>query len=347
MAELRWVPIASVFPAGLDTQTDPTDLRDGFTPEAYGMDIDYPGRLVKASSVPTGSAPVTKTRVIGSDTWTEHFRRLWLIDGVDLRFLAPEMTSTALEQGIARVPFTADANAILKFFPVGNDLYVGKLTGGYYIPRANSLRGSFSAGDIEESMKISAKENAAGYNRKAYASNDNGLMAWDGGSVEEITSSVHDSEGGGAILGHFKNKALTIDFQKQRVVGTDSFVYDIRTESLFDYVPTGFRFTTRTLRDTDYSPFSVKKVQFWFENTTKRNGAIKFQVQRDKRDWRDVRSLPIRWDSKRTRASVNLYGPTPQAVKFRLRVTDVSSHIHIKQIDAETAIRTSQESPSE
>jgi len=352
-SDLKWVSLASSFPAGLDTETDPSKLRDGWTPDGYGMSIDYPGRLV-AGAIPTGTAQVKKTYTIGANTWREYFDRMWLIATTQLKYLAPGYVGTtaayeSLLQGRGGVSFAEDANAILEFLPVANNLYVAKSTGGYMLFGTNSQSDVWRKTDIEESMKISAAANCNVLDGLAFASNGNGLMAWDGNRVTEITRDVRTS------ISHFQNKALLVDPQKRRIIGTDKFVFDLGMKKLFHWGTTGFRWTSRVITDTATRrrsgirrPFGVESLAFYFDNTTQADGEITFQTRLSKEDWSDPQTLQVKWqEEKYVRQQITLEHPV-HSQQFQVRITALDSHIHIHDIDMLTDLTvTTEESPAQ
>lgn len=345
MADYQWQPIASVFPAGLDSETDRTKLRDGWTPDAYGMDIDNPGRLVnKNAELTAGSAMITPTKTISAVVWTWYYRRCWLISSANLKYNAPEYDAAVLPQGLSIVSFDEDAQSLVQFFPVGRgDMFVAKSTGGYIIPGASSFAGDYQHGHIEPAMKVATSGNAIELDGVPYASNAFGLMRWDGGRVDELTAPVRDD-----VSTTFANRALTRDVQKRRIIAAGYFVYDVPTKKLFKYTlsSTAFRFTTRTLVSGDGAAFRVSKVAFEYFNNTDKAGEITLQARRDA-DWELVETREIehgvgqrRWISHPLRDSL-------EAREFTLRLTALSAHIHIRRIHVHVSSGFVQESPSQ
>ena len=335
----RWFPIATNFPAGLDTETAPTDLRDGFSPDAYGCDIDHPGRLAQASEIPTGETHVKTTYTVGDDTWTWYLNRLWRSVAANLSWGAPEYQDAIYSQTIP-CSFDEDTQPIVTFFPAGTAMFVAKSTGGYLLPGAGSPRGRFDHGDIVEAMQVSAAANAIEFDDTAYVSNQYGIMAWKGGPVTEITALAKSR------LSVFQNKALTYQRQQRRLVGTNAFVYDPRLKRLYDFSTAGFRFTSRTLTAERDRPFQAYSVGFAFENTTQDDGSLTFQVKRDT-DWSDDYELEIRYEEDvRVRAEQPL-DDSIMARQFAVRLTALSPNIRIREITVLVDAGTNIRSPSE
>ena len=328
MAKQVWFPISSVFPAGLDTETDPVDLKDGMTPDAYGMDIDDPGFL-KSGSIPSGTSLIKKQYTIGANTWDWYYKRAWRSSSANLLWNSPEYTAIILPQGLGKLSFDEDAQSIVTFLPfAGNDMFVGKSTGGYRVPNASSLRGDFQHTNIVPSMLVSTATHATELDGTIYVSNTNGLMAWGGNAVTEVTENVRDS------VSIFQSKALTLDQQKKRIIGAASFVYDIATKKLFNFLTSGFRFTSRTLRASKTAvPFTVTAVGFQYVNSGTGDGVIKYQIKRDKNEWEDVITVDVRYDSEERTLATSYPENEFEARSFRLRVTSISSNIKIRSID--------------
>lgn len=337
---LQWIPIASAFPASLDTLTDPRSLKDGFTPDAYGQGLEVPGTLYKASC-PTGSAAIKTTYVIGANTWTWYFRRLWRFATTNLFYNAPEYTTTDIPQDLGVMSFVEDAQTIVTFFPfAGDGLFVSKSTGGYRVPNADSFSGRFQHGDIVEAMKVDAAGNAGEFDGVAFVSNANGLFAWDGQEVREVTAGCRGAS-------YFVSQAITVDEQRRRLVLGSVGAYEPKTNRLFGYSGTAFRFTTRTFTiKNGRIPFPVKGVAFLVDNYGKTNGAIKFQVKRDK-DWEKEITTQVRYsEDGRVFVPVKL-DFMPLARQFAVRVTDITGSIRIREISIETYVVASEGSLSQ
>jgi hypothetical protein len=336
-SDLKWYPFCETFPAGLDTATDPTKLKDGFTPDGYGMSPLYPGRLV-ASACPTGTALVKyQPAAIGGNTWTWYFRRLWRANVANLYYNSPEYTATDIPQGLGILSFDEDTQSIVTFLPFGNHMYVGKSTGGYAIAGAASLGGNFQHGDIFEGAKVSAAANVTELDGTIYVSNGYGLMAFNGNETTQLTSGIEDA----TTLADFQNIALTPDFQRKFIIGTSRFCYDVGTKKLFRYTSTntGFRFTSRTLIAKDDEPFLVDGIAISYLNTGTDNpdGELKYQIKRDQ-DWESEETVDVIYDEGSRNRLYIPFENREDGRRFALRLTALSSHIHILRIDVNTAL---------
>lgn len=339
-SELRWHSIARDFPPGLDTDTDPTRLQDGFTPDAYGLELNYPGKLM-VGTVPTGTVATAKTYTIDSNTWKWFFKRAWRASGANLYYNAPEYTEVVLYQDLGVMSFDEDGNALATFFPVGPNMFVAKSTGGYFVDNAFSLDGKFTHGDILESMAVGTDGNAAAWNGIVYASNGYGLMASDGRSVAEITEKVR------TIGSKFQSKTVTVDRQRGRLVIDAKMVYDPATKRLYDFSTSGFRWTSRVMIDPTGRPFLVDAVAFDCERTDETNIEMTLQVKRDSSDWEGEESVTVVYEEgSRNRFIYNLERAT-EARRFQIRVTAMTGNVKITGVDIRAALTTAEEGQSE
>jgi len=324
----RWVPLASVFPATLNSETDVIALKDGETPEAWGMDIDHPGYLAKGS-IPTGTDRITKTYSVGGNTYTWYYERLWRMVTNTIEYGFPEYTAVYLPHDIP-LGFTEDAQDLITFFPFrGQDMFVAKSTGAYMIPGALSRAGAFTHTDINPALDVAAAGNATELDGVAYISNTTGFYGWDAQGVREISAPFR------GLISRFSADTLKRDETKRRIIGT-KFVYDAMNKNFYDFSQKGFRFTsralnTRTSRQPVETPFSVDKVGFYYTNTTEDDHVITIQVKRDE-DWEDSETIDIRWaESGRTWTEYPLQ-KNYASRSFQVRIIDITSGLRIKDI---------------
>ncbi|MBW1782446.1 MAG: hypothetical protein JRL30_17100 [Deltaproteobacteria bacterium] len=323
----RWTPLATVFPASLDSETGAANLRDGYTPDAYGMMIDSAGRLRRATSIPTGTAAILNTGVLDdSETWTWYFRRYWRKSGLDLLYNAPEVVSVVLPQDLGRLSFDEDSQNVVTFLSFGGNMYVGKSTGGYGVSNAMSFGGNFQHGNILPSLKISNAANAAELDGTVYVSNAYGLMGWSGGDIEEITAPAR------TYVSNFANTALTIDPQRRWVVGTDSFVYDVPRKRLYRYNGTSFLYTTRTLTAQNQKPFGVEAVRFSYENLDNKRGSMTLAYKYEE-GWTRGSKITVPYTEGTKGSWIQTIEPGITASKFAMRITNLSANLAIRAIE--------------
>lgn len=219
------------------------------------------------------------------------------------------------------------------------------------IPGANTDGDISRRSDIEESMKISAAANANVLDGLVFVSNGNGLMAWDGNRVVEVTHNVR-ANSGNSLFSYFQNQALLPDPQKRRIIGTGSFVYDLGMKKLFQWGASGFRWTSRILTDEKRGgirrPFGVQKIALYFENTTQANGIIKYQVKRDRNTWENVQEITVRFQEEDFVRVESTLEDEFDSKQFQMRITSLPSHIHIHSIDVFTDMSIgTEESPAQ
>lgn len=336
---MRWIPLASSWPATLNSEIDATRLTDGQTPEAWGMDIDHPGYLA-VGAAPTGTDRIAKTYTVSATVYNWYYTRLWKATTTTLEYGYPEYTASFIPHDIP-LAFTEDANNLITFFPfLGNAMFVAKSTGAYSIPNAASPGGGFKHSDINPALGIATAAQATELDGIAYISTANGFFAWDSQGVAELSAAFRTQHG------RFAAATLKRDETKRRIIGSLSgstvFVYDVPSKKFFDYSQSGFRFTSRklvsrTAQRPAEKPFSVAKVGFYYDNTTQGDHTIQFQVRRDE-DWEDPVDVNIAWGDN-TRSWIEHALPTNYAARsFQLRITSLTPSLQIKSIGVNTDI---------
>ena len=129
--DASWVEIASKFPATLNRDANPETLKDGESPESFGLGADKSGSLYYESSAPAGTtwdgiatvsaplnAPVTAT-------WRYAFGRLWgwATTGATLYYGAYNYTDNYLIQNLGFLPIDSqDSTDIKQVAPFGEGL---------------------------------------------------------------------------------------------------------------------------------------------------------------------------------------------------------------------------------
>lgn len=322
------IPWLSDFPAGLDKKTDPTDLKDGFSPDSFGLALDADQRLAKGT-IPSGTARVKKTFTIGADTFPWFYNRLWKFDSANvLEWGARHYDAVFQPQSLSKVSFDEDAENIIEILPFGGDnLAVMKSTGSYVFGNLNDTREFFSKTDIIQEVNITAAANTTELDDVVYASGANGLFAFAGGEVRQITRLVRDD------VANFANKALTVDYEKKRIIGASSFVYDVELNRLFDFTTSGFRYTSPQYRQDDFSPFMVERIVFIIEFTDTDEGEFTLQVKYEDEDFTDEEiHAPTNDVGAFTTFALDL-GPREQVRKFQIRINDMSDNLRIRRIN--------------
>jgi len=325
------------FPASLDTKTDPTDLRDGATPAAYGLDLDADQRLA-AGSVPTGTTRTAKTYDDIEDTegneftYYWYYNRLWRWSGNKLYWGAQGYDDYFFPVGREFREFNETATPILTVLPFGEfQLAVFKSDATYVLSNIQDTRDLTFKTDVFQEISIADATHAVELDGVVYASTSTGLKAFTGGGVKDLTRLIRD----GATA--FSGKALTADYNKKRIIGASSFVFDVETERLFDYTTSGFLWTSPALRTRSFAPMSVDSLLFAIEHTDSDDASFTIQTRLSDGRWSDEQRVYCRYESEQY-ASVVHYPEDPYMSRtFQMRITEMDSNIRIRSISVEVA----------
>lgn len=324
-----WMTLAGDFMPTLNKEDDPTKLKVNESPDCYGVNCDTPGRLA-AGTIPTGTARIAPTKSVHGQTYNWYLNRLWrVISSNILTWGSPWYDDKLLLQGVGKHQF--DAN-IVTFMPCLEDaLWVATASGSYLLNFAKDNRGFFNMNKLSQEMTVSDANNALTLNGMPIASNANGVFMYDGRQVKELTAKVRNS------LGNFSNKAITANYTKGWVVGTNSFVVDTLSGNLYDYGTSGFRFTSRTLTaSSGNSPFIVGRIGFVLEHTDSADGTISWQTKVEDNDWEDQEDIDCSAiQGYMSRVDTMMNSDPTNCHRFALRITALPSNIRIKEIQAE------------
>lgn len=333
-SDYTWVKLSDELPPTLNSRAPASDLTEGETPLAYGIDANRSGKLMEGSC-PTGTAAIVKTYTVSS-AYEWHFNRLWRISSTQLIYGAPEYTTAYYPQGLGHLDFNEDSNSLIKMLPVGDSMMVFKSTGAYIIPNATDHDARFFHSDIIQDAYISTATHAVSLGGLAFVSNANGLFAISpSGEVTEITLPVR----GGSV---FVSTPLTADYSLKFIIGNASkYCYDMVAKKLFDYNTSGFLYTTKTLkmnrRESYGNPFTISRVAFEIEHTTAdTDGQLTFQTQMDDRGWNAPQIIDCYYDRDGTeRVQVDL-DAQENCRAFRLKLTDLTG-LAIRKIYANSS----------
>lgn len=336
----RTVSLAEVFPPGLDTETDPTRLQDGFTPDGFGFDLERKDRLA-TGTIPTGESRVVRTIDITinnvTNTYFWIYNRLWLNDGNLLRFGMPLMDEIFLPHNQGVVPCNTLTNndpSIDLILPFSGNLLLGKSNGSFIVPGADSLQGFFTRGSLIQELKVTNVNNAIELEGIAFISNGSGLFRVPGGDAPEVSRLIRNS------VGPFTSRALTADYETRRVIAdgatsAQGTVYDLDTDKIFEYDTaqgTGFRWTSRTLTFGN-DPFDVKSVWLYVEHLDDLGGFVNYQVGVEDRGFAEGpdHEITIPFDQETFHKIECAVEPEP-CNKWRMRIIEQSSNIAIRGI---------------
>lgn len=320
------------FPPTLNSADPATDLKANETPDCYGLDLSKDGKIGAVAAMPTGTTRIQKTYVVSTQTNYWHYNRLWYWSGTTLNYYAPLYNDVLVKQRNSAMDFSEDSNAILTIVPFGSDdLFVSKATGGYVVGNCADTRALFQRSDIFQEVAASSATRVAELDGSIFVSNSKGLIGLQSGRTVELTRPVRDD------LSAFTNLALTVDYEKHRIIGTGAtntgFVYDASTGNLYRYAGTSaFRYTTRQFRLPDWQTFNPSRIIFVIQHGDTKNGQLKYQVKLEEDDWGPVETVDLDYVE-------GFYVWVPEDLrdprlvnKFQVRVTALDANKYIREI---------------
>ena len=335
-----WVSLAEQFPATLAKDANAEVLKDGQTPDAYGLGIDKPGFLYADSSVSAGTvwngaadadaptyAPVTAQ-------WRFAHNRLWgwAETGTTLYYGAYGYDATYIIQELGYVPCDhQESSAIVQVVPFGNMIAVFKDDCLYVIKNADAPSGDFVAEYVKQSSGLPVVGNVIAVDNKIYWANTTGIWSYDGNAIAELTEPIRNS------LGTFSSASITTlnaDFAKRRIMGRHSsatkFIIGLGDNpALYDYSTSGFRFTTRTIAGADAEPLLVNKIAFAYQYAGDM-ATVNYDVKIND-TWKTESQIKIRPAYENGRIEVALINAL-SCRRFAMRITSMTSGLYISRI---------------
>jgi len=332
---LQWTPIAEKFPATLNTVTDPELLADGQTPAAYGMGIDVPGRLY-AGAIYAGTARATATtqteptnHPADSVSWYYWFGRLWGVSGSSVIYYGAQgYVSTFIRDGTGMIEVDDDTGGIITAIPFGDSVCVLKAAAAYVIPGAADKGGGFNWSHVVQGFGVAVAANATELDGTVYANRADGVFAFDGNQIVEITRPVRG-------YANMVSVALLADYTKKRIIGTSKFIIDCAdNNNFYDYSTAGFLWTSRTLTDRkETRPITVRTLGFALEFSDTTIGTITWQIQTDGGAWSAARTETIRYSNADDRAWYETQlTDAVTCTRFAMRITALSANMRIKRV---------------
>ena len=339
----QWVDIAAKFPASLSKDSSPEIIKDGETPEAYGMGSDQPGLLYVESSVPTGTVwdgittVAAPTNAPATATWRFAFNRLWgfAATGTTLYYGAYGYTTNYLIQDLGFCPVDSQESAdIVQVVPFGTSIAIFKAACLYVIGNADAPSGNFVANYVKQASGLPVVGNVIAMDNKLYWVNTSGVFQYDGNNIVELTTPIRNN------LGAFASGQITTlnaDFAKKEIIGlngadTKFVIVPGENPELYDYSTTGFRFTTRTIVGAEVEPLLIDKVAFAYQYSASEQATIDFDVKIND-SWKSESQLKIRPAESNGRIEVALTNMFA-CRKFAMRITDMSNSLYISKIMA-------------
>ena len=337
-----WVPIAANFPQTLAKDAAAESLKDGQTPEAYGMGVDKTGTLYVEPSVSVGTAwngiatvaTPTNTPLTGTQVWRFANNRLFGYQTTTNRLTYGAygyLTSYVLSD-LGYVPIDFESSNITQVVAFGNQIAVFKTDSLYVIRNADNPGAVMVSEYLKQASGLPVAGNVIAVDNTLYWLNTHGLFSYDGNQIVELTEPIRNN------LGTFSSTlitSLTADFQQRRIIGLNGadtkFVVVLgQTPELYDYSTTGFRFTTRTLVGAEGEPLLVDKVGFAYQYSASDKASIDLDVKIND-DWKSESQLKIIPATDNGRAEISLTNMLA-CRKFALRVTAMSESLYITKI---------------
>jgi hypothetical protein len=340
----QWIDIAAQFPASLSKDASSEAIKDGQTPDAYGMGSDKPGLLYVEPTVPAGTvwngittvtapsnAPVTAT-------WRFCHNRLFgfAATGTTLYYGAYGYLTSHVLQGLGYVPCDSqESGNIVQVVPFGSNIAVFKADALYVIKNADSPSGSFESEYVKQSSGLPVAGNVIAMDGVLYWANTYGVFAYDGNQIVELTTPIRNN------LGAFASgqiTSLTADFAQKQIIGlngaaTKFIIVPGQNVELYDYSTTGFRFTTRTITGADTEPLLVDKVAFVYQYSGD-IATINFDVKISD-TWKTESQLKIRPADAQGNGRIEVSLMNALACrKFAMRITAMSASLYISRIQA-------------
>ena len=337
---VKWLDFEKEGPPGLDKESDPAEMTAGFSPDAYGINIDTENRLAKGT-VPTGTARINKTATVNSNVYDWHYSRLWRASGNSLIFGAPFYDDAYYKQGIGNILFDEDALAIVEFLPFGRDsLAIGKTTGSYVLSNLNDTRGEpfWGRSDILQEIKLATAANATELDGTAYFSTATGLWAFsDNGQVKEVTRRVRNT------IGNFGATAILANYDDKRIIGTATWVYDVARDKLYDYGTAGFRYTSPDLHQERYEPFLPSRLHFIVQNVASPLSDQEFTIQMklEEGDWSDEERVDVldeQGQYSMVTVEPEMFVGREQGRRFKFRINDMSANLRIRAVYVDVSV---------
>lgn len=336
-----WVPIAEKFPASLSKDSSPEILKDGETPDAYGLGTEYPGLLYAEQNVPTGTvwngitAVTAPSSAPATATWRFAFNRLWgfAATGTTLYYGAYGYTANYLIQDLGYCPVDSqESGVIVQVVPFGGSIAIFKADCLYVIKNADAPSGDFTSDYVKQSTGLPVVGNVLSMDGKLYWVNTTGVWQYDGNNIVELTTPIRNN------LGAFVSTAitsLTADFSRKHIIGlnaaaTKFIIVPGDSPELYDYSTAGFRFTTRTIVGAEVEPLLVDKIALAYQYSADELATVDFSVKIND-SWKTESQVKIRPGTDNGRVEISLTNMLA-CRKFAVRITSMSPSLFITRI---------------
>lgn len=332
--------VAGGFLPSLNISDPETDLQPWESPDMYGCSMAIDGRLVKNTTMPSGTAKIQNTTTISTIPYLIEYNRLWNITGLtaastsNVLYYGPQYIDSIYLQGpgLGKIVFDEDAQAILGVVPMDtNRFFVPKSTAGYMVSNVADTRAFFQKSTPIQEMRCGAIARCVELDSVIYVSNTNGIMAFDGRRVAEVLRPLRSD------YSTYQNQTLTVDHEKKRILAGSLFAVDLNFNPprIFKWSSTSFRFETRKFHLPEYEPFMVDRLIVKFDRSNTSNAWIKTQYRTEDSAYLPEKITPVpHQEEKKTTFAIDVEN-RQVAATHQWRITDMSSNLYIKEIVAD------------
>jgi len=369
----QWLTLAANFPATLVKDIEPEFLKDGQTPDAYGLGLDKPGTLYAGSFPSTATTPPsfkqnaatnnnTPVSLPGSKQYYYIDDRAWVIDlaGQNLYFFAKGFGNNLYTQGFPKIQCDDIGNCDLLWLAPcagGVAAFLQGDTPGthsdvlYFLPNTVNPQGAYDRRTVIDLGLYGGPEATTDicyFRDVVYWSSPKGVFSFDGREVKEWTRAIRNNLGNftGAHLDGTNSSGVLQ--REQRLVaddGTKKYVVDLGTGGLYDYTTTGFRWTSRSLSkwNDKAAQVCIDRIALVYTHDSTADKTVKYQIMKSDETWYDAESVKI---EKQNRKYAR-YEFRPNLVerfdKWAFRITALPANMLIHevqiQVDAPQALR--------
>lgn len=346
--DFQWTSLAAQFPASLVTEVAPEKLKDGQTPDSYGLGLDKSGLLYASNYTDIGSrcsiwaaATAPTNGPSGITTWRYYLDRLWgySTTGQSLYYGAYGNYTNYMQQSAGRVLLDADDTNIVGVQPFGANLAIFKSALLYVLHNADDYGAGFAAKLVAE-QGADSEDKTIGLNNLIFFANTNGVWGSDGNDLIELTKPIRNN------LGNVTGSSITYlnaDFAKGRLIGHEAsgaatsvkfvLIPGAQGETgIYTYSGNDFRFTSRTIATDDGNPLIVDKIALNYEYASSERISVSWQVKINDK-WKAVESVNIMPDIPAGRLEL-VTSNALAARRWAFRLTSIPSGFYIRSIEA-------------